>query len=74
MRPFDLMQPTDPEGMSPAERCDEIASIFARGVLRLHGRVAGDRLEGVVDREVSRPPWTRRDRLLDGLSAIRALT
>ncbi len=32
----------DPEGMSPAERRDEIASIFARGILRLHGRVLGD--------------------------------
>jgi len=32
----------DLEGMSPAERRDEVASILARGVLRLHGRIAGD--------------------------------
>ncbi|MDZ4829810.1 MAG: hypothetical protein SGJ09_06385 [Phycisphaerae bacterium] len=32
----------DPEGMSPAERRDEVAGILARGVLRLHGRIAGD--------------------------------
>lgn len=32
----------DPEAMSPAERCDEVASIFARGILRLHGRIVGD--------------------------------
>lgn len=32
----------DPEAMSPAERRDEVASIFARGILRLHGRMVGD--------------------------------
>lgn len=32
----------DPEAMSPAERRDEVASILARGILRLHGRVVGD--------------------------------
>ncbi|MBX3356473.1 MAG: hypothetical protein KF724_12325 [Phycisphaeraceae bacterium] len=32
----------DPEGMSTAERRDEVASIFARGILRLHGRIVGD--------------------------------
>ncbi len=32
----------DPDGMSPAERRDEIASILARGILRLHGRIVGD--------------------------------
>ncbi len=30
--------PTDPESMTPDERRDELASIFARGILRLHGR------------------------------------
>jgi hypothetical protein len=34
------LDPADPESMSPAERRDEVASILARGVLRLHGRVA----------------------------------
>ena len=32
------LDPTDPENMTPDERRDEIASIFARGILRLHGR------------------------------------
>lgn len=32
----------DPDAMSPAERRDEVASILARGILRLHGRIAGD--------------------------------
>lgn len=32
----------DPEGMFPAERRDEVASILARGILRLHGRIVGD--------------------------------
>lgn len=32
----------DPEAMSPVERRDEVASIFARGILRLHGRMVGD--------------------------------
>ena len=32
----------DPEAMSPAERRDEVGSIFARGILRLHGRIVGD--------------------------------
>ncbi|MBX3372603.1 MAG: hypothetical protein KF817_02105 [Phycisphaeraceae bacterium] len=32
----------DPEAMSPAERRDEVASILARGTLRLRGRIAGD--------------------------------
>jgi len=32
----------DPDAMSPAERRDEVASIFARGILRLHGRIVGD--------------------------------
>lgn len=31
--------PTDPADMSPDGRLDELASIFARGILRLHGRV-----------------------------------
>lgn len=32
----------DPEAMSPEERRDEVASILARGVLRLQGRIVGD--------------------------------
>ena len=32
------LDPSDPESMTPEERRDELASIFARGVLRLHGR------------------------------------
>ena len=32
----------DPEGMSPADRRDEVASILARGILRLNGRIVGD--------------------------------
>ncbi|GIK17884.1 MAG: hypothetical protein AMXMBFR77_24010 [Phycisphaerales bacterium] len=31
--------PTDPADMSPDERMDEVGSILARGILRLHGRV-----------------------------------
>lgn len=31
--------PTDPTDMSPDERLDEVASILARGILRLHRRV-----------------------------------
>lgn len=34
--------PTDPEAMTPQKRLEEAASIFARGVLRLHGRVLPD--------------------------------
>lgn len=35
--------PTDPADMTAEERLEEIASIFARGVLRLHGRsIPGD--------------------------------
>jgi hypothetical protein len=30
--------PTNPRNMDDAERLEEVASIFARGVLRLHGR------------------------------------
>ena len=32
----------DPDAMSSAERHDEVASILARGILRLHGRIVGD--------------------------------
>lgn len=32
--------PTDPADMSPEDRMDEVASILARGILRLHGRVS----------------------------------
>lgn len=34
--------PTSPEDMTPDDRLEEIASIFARGILRLHGRVLPD--------------------------------
>jgi len=34
--------PTDPADMTPEERLEEIASIFARGILRLHGRIVPD--------------------------------
>lgn len=32
----------DPVAISPAERRDEVASILARGFLRLHGRIVGN--------------------------------
>ncbi len=32
------LNPTDPGSMPPEERRDELASIFARGILRLRGR------------------------------------
>jgi len=32
------LDPTDPENMTPEGRRDELASIFARGILRLRGR------------------------------------
>lgn len=28
--------PSEPESMTPTDRCDEMAGIFARGILRLH--------------------------------------
>ena len=31
--------PTEPAGMSPEERLDEVAGLLARGILRLHGRI-----------------------------------
>ncbi len=34
--------PTDPADMTADERLDEIASIFARGIPRLHGRILPD--------------------------------
>jgi len=36
------LDPTDPADMIPEERLDEVASIFARGILRLHGRIVPD--------------------------------
>lgn len=30
--------PTDPADMTAEQRLDEVAGIFARGILRLHGR------------------------------------
>lgn len=38
----DRFDPDDLEHMDSEERRDELASIFARGILRLHGRVSGD--------------------------------
>jgi hypothetical protein len=34
--------PADPADLEPEDRLDEIASIFARAILRLHGRVRAD--------------------------------
>ena len=55
--------PTDPTGMTPDDRLEEIASIFAHGVLRLHGRVVADvpQPENLADSsptclELSAPP------------------
>jgi hypothetical protein len=31
--------PTDPADMTPEQRLDEVASMLARGILRLHGRI-----------------------------------
>ena len=31
--------PTDPADMTPEQRLDEVASILAREILRLHGRI-----------------------------------
>jgi hypothetical protein len=36
------LDPTEPADMTPDDRLEEIASIFARGILRLHGRVLPD--------------------------------
>jgi hypothetical protein len=36
------LDPTDPADMTANERLDEVASIFACGILRLHGRVLPD--------------------------------
>ena len=42
----DYFDPDDPDNMDADERRDELACIFARGVLRLHGRVRGDIVRG----------------------------
>ena len=34
--------PTDPADMETKDRLDEVSSIFARAVLRLHGRIQAD--------------------------------
>jgi hypothetical protein len=47
------LDPTDPECMSAAERRDEVASILARGILRLHGRVAS--IEGGAENAENSP-------------------
>jgi hypothetical protein len=40
-------EPTDPADMTADERLEEVASIFARGIVRLHGRsIPGDSLTG----------------------------
>ena len=36
------LDPAEPADMEPEHRLDEIASIFARTILRLHGRVRAD--------------------------------
>jgi len=36
------LDPAEPTDMEPECRLDAIASIFARGILRLHGRVRAD--------------------------------
>ena len=41
LRP-DRFDPDDPANMEADDRRDELASIFARGILRLRGRVSGD--------------------------------
>ncbi len=38
------LDPVDPTDMEPEDRLDEIASILARGILRLHGRVPPPRI------------------------------
>ena len=58
--------PTDPECMPPAERRDEVASILARGILRLHGRVANIDDTGEIAENSRRtcldlPPESRPD-------------
>jgi hypothetical protein len=42
---LDATAPTAPEGMTARERLDEIASIFARVILRLHGRFLDEAAE-----------------------------
>lgn len=41
----------DSNAMSPAERREEVASILARGILRLHGRIVGAFDESEILRE-----------------------
>ncbi len=36
------LDPAEPTDMEPDDRLDEIASIFARAILRLHGRIRAD--------------------------------
>lgn len=36
------LDPAEPADMEPEDRLDEIASILARAILRLHGRVRAD--------------------------------
>ena len=36
------LDPAEPTDMEPDHRLDEIASIFARAILRLHGRIRAD--------------------------------
>lgn len=46
--------PTDPEDMTPDKRLEEVASILARGILRLHGRVLPDNRDIEILPESSR--------------------
>jgi hypothetical protein len=60
------LDPTDPACMSAAERHDEVASILARGILRLHGRVAsiddaGQNVENSPRTCLDLPPESRPD-------------
>ncbi len=60
------LDPTDPASMSAAERRNEVASIFARGILRLHGRVAsiddvGEIVENLQRTCLDLPPESRPD-------------
>lgn len=60
--------PSDPERMTPEDRRDEVAGIFARGVMRLHARTlphvhaepgADDAPEASLDLSASPRPCVR---------------
>ena len=57
------LDPTEPADMTPDDRLEEMASIFARGILLLHGRALPDvpDIENLPDSsqtclELSAPP------------------